>query len=282
MTHLEGTFKGIREADIYYQAWIPEGVTRSVLVVVHGLAEHCGRYGNLVNYFVPRGYAVWGVDHPGHGKSAGRRVYVDRFNDYTETLQRFFDLVRSHHPRQSLFLVGHSLGGLIASSYLLDHQAGLTGAVLSGPVVKIPENISPGVIFLGKILSAFVPTMRLVGLQAQGICRDPAVVQAYLDDPLVFKGKTTARLGAEMLKAMERVSSQAVKIVLPVLIVQGSADLLVNPDGARMLYEKIGSRDKKILVYEGFFHEVFNEPEHLKVMGDLEEWLEGHQASGGK
>ncbi|MBA4395726.1 MAG: alpha/beta hydrolase, partial [Desulfobacca sp.] len=265
---------------IYYQGWLPEGPVKAVLLVVHGLAEHSGRYQNPVNYFVPLGYAVYGIDHLGHGKSDGRRVYVDRFEDFTQTVKKILDMIRGWHPDQPIFLVGHSLGGLIAAYYLLDHQADLTGAILSGPAVKIPDNISPVVIFLGKIFSALVPKFGLIGLEAEGISRDPAVVQAYQNDPQVYTGKTTARLAAEMLKAMKRVSSEAVKIKLPILIIQGGADKLVDPAGARMLYDRVGSVDKKVIIYEGLYHEVFNEPERDKVLHDVENWLDGQLDSG--
>ncbi len=108
------------------------------------------------------------------------------------------------------------------------------------------------------------------------MCRDPAVVKAYLNDPLVFRGKMTARLGAELLGAMVRIVAEANRITLPILILQGGADRLVDPSGAQKLYEKVASLDKKLIVYDGFYHEVFNEPQHDRVLSDVEQWLEGH------
>ena len=276
MKHQEGFFKGVRGANIFFQGWLPESEPRAVLLVVHGLAEHSGRYGNLVNHFVPLGYAVHGIDHLGHGKSDGTRVYVKRFDDYTSTLKVYFDMIREWQPDKPIFLVGHSMGGLIGAVYLLDHQEGLAGAVLSGPAVKIPTHVTPAMLFVGKILSALIPKFGLVGLSADGVSRDPAVVQAYVSDPLVHRGKTTARLAAEMLKAMQAIRDQATRIMLPILIVQGSADKLVDPAGARMLYDAVSSADKEIRIYDGFYHEVFNEPEHDRVLRDVEIWLEAH------
>jgi len=111
--HLDGFFKGIRDANIYYKSWLPEGDPRAVLLVVHGLAEHCGGYMNLVNHFIPVGYAVYGIDHIGHGKSDSARVHVKRFEDFTDTLKIFFDMVREWQPEKRMFLVGYSMGGLI-------------------------------------------------------------------------------------------------------------------------------------------------------------------------
>ena len=276
MKHQEGFFKGVRDANIYFQSWLPESEPKAVLLIVHGLAEHSGRYMNVVNHFVPLGYAVYGIDHIGHGKSDGTRVYVKRFDDYTNTLKVYFDMIHRWQPDKPIFLVGHSMGGLISAVYLLDHQTELTGAVLSGPVVKVPNNITPAILFMGKMLSTLIPRFGLVGLDANGVSRDPAVVQAYVSDPLVHRGKTTARLAAEMLKAMHYVSGQATKITLPIMIVQGSSDKLVDPAGAQMLYDAVSSADKEIRIYDGFYHEVFNEPEHDEVLRGVEIWLEAH------
>lgn len=276
MRHQEGTFKGIRNTSIYYQCWLPEGESRAVLLIVHGLAEHSGRYMNVVNHFVPLGYAVYGVDHVGHGRSSGTRVYVERFEDYTETLKIYFDMVRRWQPDKPIFLVGHSMGGLIGADYLLSHQAELTGAVLSGPAVKVHDTVSPAAIFVGKVISVLMPKLGLIGLEAKGVSRDPAVVQAYVTDPLVCRGKVTARLSAELVKAIQRVTAEATKITLPILIVQGGADKLVDPKGAQMLYDAVSSADKTIKIYDGLYHEVFNEPEHDQVLGDVKAWLETH------
>jgi alpha-beta hydrolase superfamily lysophospholipase len=231
---------------------------------------------NVVNHFVPLGYSVYGIDHLGHGKSDGIRVYLKRFDDYTNTLKVYFDMISRWQPDKPIFLVGHSMGVLIGAVYLLDHQAELAGAVLSGALVKVPSNITPTTLLLGKMLSALIPRFGLIGLDANGVSRDPAVVRAYVSDPLVHRGKTTARLGAEMLKAMQYVTGQANKITLPIMIVQGSADKLVDPAGAQMLYDTVSSTDKEIRIYDGFYHEVYNEPEHDQVLRDVERWLEAH------
>ncbi len=274
MEHRDGFFAGVRDSAIYYQCWQPETECKAVLLVVHGLAEHCGRYMNVVNHFVPLGYAVYGLDHIGHGKSEGTRVYVGRFAEYTDTLKLYFDLIRLEHPDKPVYLVGHSMGGLIGALYLLEHQRELAGAVLSGPLVKMSDDLSPVVVLMGKLLSTLTPKAGLMALDAQGVSSDPAVVQAYVNDPLVYTGKMTARLAAELIKAVQRIQDEAAKITLPLLIVQGSADKLVDPAGAKLLYDTVSSADKTLKIYEGFYHEVFNEPERAQVLGDVEAWLE--------
>jgi len=276
MKYQEGTFKGIRGAAIYYQSWQPDDEPKAVLLIVHGLAEHSGRYMNVVNRFVPMGYAVYGIDHVGHGKSSGTRVYVCRFEEYTQTLKIYFDMVRRWQPDKPIFLMGHSMGGLIGAVYLLDHQAELAGVVLSGPAVKPHDSVSPAIFFVGKVISALMPKMGVILLEAEGVSRDPAVVKAYVNDPLVCRGKVTARLSTELVRAMRRVAAEAANIRLPILILQGSADSLVDPKGAQMLYDAVSSVDKTIKIYDGLYHEVYNEPEHDQVLGDVEAWLETH------
>ena len=150
------------------------------------------------------------------------------------------------------------------------------GAIISAPAIKIPPNISQLTIIMGRILSAIAPRAGILALDATGVSRDPEVVKAYVDDPLVFHGKTPARLAAEMLGAMQRVTAKTDKIVLPFIVVQGGADKLIDPGGAQMLYDKAGSKDKTLKVYEGLYHEVHNEPEREVMFKDLEAWLATH------
>ncbi len=277
MNHGEGFIDKSRAHEIYHQYWLPEDHVKAVLLVVHGLAEHSGRYMNLVNRFVPLGYAVHGFDLPGHGRSHGRRVHIHRFEDYTKTLSSFLSKVQGLHPEIPVFLVGHSMGSLISAAFLIDRQEAFKGAILSGPgVVKVPDNVSSATILAGKVFSVLMPKIGLIGLDAKGVSRDPAVVKAYVEDPLVYTGKTTARLAAELLRTMQTVSTLAAEIKLPILLVQGGADRLVDPSGARMLYDRIQSSDKTLKIYEGLYHEILNEPEREEVLADMETWLEKH------
>jgi acylglycerol lipase len=276
MNHTEGKFKGIRDANIYYQAWLPDGKVKAVLFIVHGLAEHTGRYLNIVNHFVPLGYAVYGMDLFGHGKSDGKRVYVERFEDYTGPLKTYFDMVKGWQPGIPVFILGHSMGGLIETYYLLDRQKEFAGAVVSAPGIKVSDTISPMTITMGKLLSKIAPKAGLLALDANAVSKDPAVVRAYVTDPLVYTGKVTARLAAEMLRAMQRVTAEAGSLSLPMIIVQGKADKLVDPAGSQMLFDKSGSTDKSLMMYDGLYHEVFNEPEREQVLADLEKWLDAH------
>ncbi len=260
MKHREGYFKGYQDFNIYYQCWLPEGDTRAVLLVAHGFAEHSGRYGNVVNHFVPKGYPVYALDHRGHGRSDGERVQVEHFSDYTRDLKTFFDIVRKENPDDKIFLVGHSMGSAISLVYTLRYQHELAGLITSGGGLARPGDPPPPPRPVGQPLdTAF-------------LSHDPAVIKAYENDPLVYRGPIPQRSAvADMRSTLpERVS----EIKLPVLIMAGNG----GPDGARsqVLYELIGSEDKTLKLYEGLLHEIFNEPEHPQVMADMEAWLEAH------
>jgi alpha-beta hydrolase superfamily lysophospholipase len=274
MEHIEGNFKGVRNTNIYYQAWLPGGDVKAVILLLHGLGDHSGRYMNVVNHFVPLGYAIYAMDYIGHGKSDGDREIIAKFEDFTDTLTIYLNMVKDWQKDKQIFVLGHSLGGTIIAFYLLDHQAEFKGVVISAPVVKVGDSVSATTITMSRILSNILPWMGVKTLDTSLISKDPLVVQAYINDPLVFHGKTPARMAAEMLSAMQRISAEAGKITLPIIIVQGGDDKLVDPAGAQMLNDLASSRDKTLEIYPGMYHEVFNEPNRMVVLKEVETWLE--------
>jgi alpha-beta hydrolase superfamily lysophospholipase len=276
MKRKEGKFKGYKGLNLYYQCWLPEGKPKAVLLVAHGLAEHSGRYKNLVDYFVPKGYAVYALDHRGHGKSEGTRSYVDNFNDYLTDLETFFDMVRKENKNARIFLFGHSLGGTIATAYAVEHQEGLAGLILSGSSLVPSTSVSPALLAMAGIISALLPKMGVTLLDASGISRDKSVVDAYVNDPLVFRGKVPARTGAELARMWKQLPEQMPKIKLPVLIMHGFADQLADPRGSKLLYERVGSKDKTLKLYDNCYHEICNEPEREQVFVDMQTWLAKH------
>jgi len=277
MLHKEGNFKGQKNLTLYYQGWLPEQSPKAILLILHGLAEHSGRYRNVVEYFVPKGYAVYGFDQRGHGRSEGARCYVDHFSDYIADLHTFVTMVRGFHPGTKLFLVGHSIGGTVATAYAVQYQNELAGLVLSGAGVKAGDSISLLVKLMARVLSAILPRMGVSTIDASAISKDKAVVDTYVNDPLVYRGKVSARLGSELLAMMDKyLPSRIPELKLPMLIMHGTEDHLMNKEGSTLLYNKVSSPDKTLKFYEGYYHEIYNEPERLQVFSDVEAWLTKH------
>jgi len=258
MEHHEGRFRGVNDHEIYYQSWRPDHAPRAVLLLAHGYAEHSGRYQNLVGYIVPRGYAVSALDHRGHGRSDGERVQVDHYTDYLTDLKTFFDIVRAENPSEKIFLLGHSMGAAISTAYTPKHQHELAGLILSG----------------GGITTEQTPP-RPVGLDlAATLSRDPAVVEAYINDPLVYRGPAPDIRTSALAAMRTDLPALARGITLPILIMAGAASPLGDGPRSEALYAIVGSSDKTLKLYDGLMHEIFNEPEYSRVMADLEVWLE--------
>ncbi len=276
MRHLTGEFKGRDNISLYFQGWLPEASPKAVVLVIHGLAEHSRRYMNLVNHLVPRGYAIYGFDLRGHGKSGGIRGYVKQFSDYLDDLKIFANKLRHDYEATRLFILGHSMGGTIALTYLPSHQDEFQGLILSGVLVRPAVNCSASLILLSRLLSLVLPKTGTIRIDAEAISRDKAVVEAYVNDPLVYRGRNKARLGVELLRVMQHLPSEASRINLPALLLHGVSDGLADPMGSEIIYEHLGSRDKTIKLYPDFYHEVFNDFGHEVVLVDLESWLNRH------
>ncbi|MFN2289765.1 MAG: lysophospholipase [Anaerolineae bacterium] len=275
MDHFEGTFKGSDGVELYYQRWRPEGIPRASLAVIHGFGEHSGRYGNVVDWFVPRGYAIYALDQRGYGRSPGGRGHVNAFSEYRQDVAAFLDLVRNAEAGRPLFLLGHSLGGLIALDYSLHDPSGLDGVIASGPTLGT-VGVSPFLLLLSKALSRLWPSLTLeTGLEVAALSRDQAVVDAYVSDPLVHN-LGTPRLGTEMAKAAERAQGHAADLALPCLILHGGADRLCDPKDSRAFFDKVTFADKQRHEYEGYYHEIFNDVDKEVVFADMEAWLDDH------
>jgi alpha-beta hydrolase superfamily lysophospholipase len=270
-----GTFSGVGGVPIAHREWLPDGEARGSVAIAHGINEHGGRYAHVAERLVRDGWLVAAIDHRGHGLSGGRRAAVERFDDWVADLDTYVRRVLVDAP-SPVFMLGHSLGGLIALVQALHHQDTLAGLVLSSPSVIPPKGVSPATLRAGRMLSRVAANLPVVALRLDAVSRDPAVITAYREDPLVHLGKVRARTGAEILDAIAEVQRDIGRLTLPVLCVQGTVDLLVDPDSARWVDEHTGSADHTLRVYPGLYHEVFNEPERDAVLDDVAGWLDAH------
>ncbi len=280
MKQRDGNFSGAGDRSTYYHYWEPATRPGALILLVHGAGEHCARYEHFARCMTDHGYAVAALDHPGHGRSAGTPGHVERFDDYLETLGIFHRQVAADFSGVPQILLGHSMGGLISSLYLLQHQQDFIGCILSGPAIK--TDIEPGVLQMSliRIFSALLPKVGVLQLDANGVSRDPAVVKKYVNDPLVFHGKMSARKVSELFKAMHHIQANADKITLPMLLLHGGDDVMAAAEGSRFLHSRISSTDKTLKIYPGLYHEIFNEPEQEEVFADVLAWCDERTAAG--
>jgi alpha-beta hydrolase superfamily lysophospholipase len=274
--HSTGQLTGARGLELYYQEWSPAAQeTQAVVLLVHGYAEHGGRYARFADDLTAAGYAVGAIDHRGHGRSQGKRVSIVRFDDYTDDLARYAKSLRSRYPEPlPMFVVGHSLGGLIALRWVTRNKPTITGIALSGTAASRPTDVSAALIAVSKILSRVAPELGVVDRPLDKISRDPQVVEDYFNDPLVHAQKIRARLGAEILAAMTTTEQALPSLTEPILILHGGDDTVTDPASSRLINAKVGSEDKTLNIYDGLWHEIFNEPERAMVIGDLTDWLD--------
>lgn len=276
MKTVEETFTGEAGVNIRWKAWLPDDDPVAVLVVAHGFGEHIDRYANVVNGAVPRGFAVYGPDHRGHGRSGGHRALIDKHEYLLDDLDQVFARVASDHPGVPVFLVGHSMGGNIALASALRRQDRLRGLILSGPAVTT-YGVSRTLLVVARVLGRIAPKYGVRKLSSAGVSRDPAVVAAYDADPLVFHGKMPAGTGAAILRTSKGFPDRLPNLKIALLVVHGSSDALVSVESGKTAHALAGSADKTLKIYDGLFHEVFNEPEHDSVITDVLDWVDAHR-----
>jgi alpha-beta hydrolase superfamily lysophospholipase len=247
------------------------------MVIAHGVGEHSGRYGNVIERVLPKGFSVWAPDHRGHGRSGGKRGHVLNFVQYLTDLRLTVELAKKDMPGgMPCFLLGHSMGGLIALYFAQHYPELIDGVVASSPCLGMVIEIPAVKKVLGSFMSYVWPGMTMgSGLDATKISRDENVVSAYENDPLVHD-RVSARFFTELLAAIESVNQQASTLNVPVLLQVAGEDYLVNADSSKHFFEKLTLQDKTLHVYDDLYHEIYNAPEDQKerVLDDLETWLE--------
>jgi alpha-beta hydrolase superfamily lysophospholipase len=268
----ESYFAAGRGRSLFRRAWLPPEPQR-LLVLVHGYAEHSGRYENVGAWLAARGCAVHAYDHQGHGRSDGVRGHLRCFSDLLDDLEIFLSGVRGEHPGLPAFVVGHSMGGLVVAAFARERRPELAGAVTSGAALRLAEAPS-GALLLGlRLLRRVVPRFTMTRpIAPEALSRDPEVGRAYLDDPLVFR-RMSVSLAAEIFDAGRRTLPGGADVRLPMLLLHGEADPLCPAAGSQTFYEQLCTPGSDLRVYPGLRHEIFNEPEQESVFADLLGWL---------
>jgi len=267
----EGWFEGADGLRLFERAWLPAGDARGRVVLVHGYAEHTGRYEHVGATLASAGYAVHAFDLRGHGRSDGSRALVRSFDAYLDDLDLLLDRVRAGAPSAPIFLLGHSMGGAIVALYAIERRPAVRGIVLSGPAVMTDGGVGA---WLLRAVGRLLPRLPLVKLDAAAVSRDPEVVRRYDDDPLVYRGRVKAGLVAAMLDAGRRISAGASALQVPVLFMHGREDRLAPVATSETLFGAAPPKDKTLKVYDALYHEIFNEPERDAVLSDAIAWLD--------
>ncbi len=266
-------FKGKDGTKLYYKKDIPKE-PKAIIVVVHGFAEHLGRYEYVKDKLYESGFAVYRYDLRGHGKTEGEKGHIDSFDQFIEDTDQLVNLARNDLPALPIYMLGHSMGGLITFSYGLKYKDKLNGQILSGAAIrKVPQvkGIKGGLI---PILNFFAPKRRVKNQLSGDICTDKKVVEDYDKDKLVLKDATLNFYVQFLLKGTKFVENNIQSYNYPCLIIHGEEDKIISKDGSIYMYENILSKDKEIKIYEGLYHEILNEAEKDIVLGDIINWIE--------
>lgn len=256
---------------------LPDGDPKAVVLLVHGYGEHSGRYAHVIARLVRDSYAVYTLDHRGHGKSEGARAYCDYMEQFVDDLKGYFDQITAEHPEKQHFVVGHSMGALISLAFTLRYQNEIDGLVISGAPVIPDADVSRALVLLGNVLTHVAPKLHLLSDGGKGLLsRDPQIDILWDNDPLTNKKPMRVRLGVEINRMARDVRAHFADLHLPMLILHGAEDRRVNPSGSQLAYDQVSSADKTLKLYPGMRHEIMNEIGKEGVLDEIVGWLDAH------
>jgi acylglycerol lipase len=268
----ESSFKNADGLNIFTRSFLPNGAPRAVIVLVHGFNAHSGYMVWAAEQFAARGLAAYALDLRGRGRSDGERFFINSFSDYTGDVDELVAIARAAHPGLPLYVLGHSAGGVVASTYVFEHQDTLAGLVCESFALDV--GVPDAAALLIKGISHLAPHLHIFTLKNEIFSRDPAVVAAMNADPLIANESQPAETSAELIKAAERLKANMPKYRVPILIIHGTADKATRYQGSEYFYEHAGSTDKTLRLYEGHYHDLLNDVGKEDVMADVQTWLD--------
>ncbi|MFN8527833.1 MAG: alpha/beta hydrolase, partial [Anaerolineae bacterium] len=249
---------------------IPGTAPKAAVMVVHGYGEHYGRYEHVIDALTAGGYAVYTIDHRGHGKSSGERAYFETIDQPIDDLKAYFDANKSAFPSGKVFMLGHSMGALISLMFALKFQDALNGLVISGVPLTADQNVSPALITAANVLNRIVPKAQLADTAPiSELSTDPEVAVKFAADPLTFKGKMRVRMGVAINTGAKWAREHLTTLTIPALMMHGAQDKICPPSGSQLAYDRISSKDKTIKLYPGMKHEIFNEVERNRPISEM-------------
>lgn len=270
-------FVTARSDNLFTQSWTPVSAKiRGLVVLMHGLNEHSGRYNDFAKELNANGFKVYGMDWIGHGGSDGLHGYVHSLDYAVDDLKSFLDKILTENPGFPCFCFGHSTGAAIVLKAMMDPEveARVSGVVLTSPAVGIQPS-HPLVVILAPVLSFLLPTFQLNSANKKGmpVSRDPDALVAKYSDPLVYTGSVRVRTGYEILRTTAYLQQNLKRLRIPFLVLHGAADTVTDPAASQRLHEEASSTDKTIQLLEGFLHDLLIEPEREEIMKDIIDWF---------
>jgi alpha-beta hydrolase superfamily lysophospholipase len=270
--HFNGSWQTQDSLSLYFQGWEPEDAPHGVVCLIHGLGEHSGRYAHLAAFLVKNGMALISFDLRGHGKSGGPRGHAPSFESFIADIDLLFNEAKKRYAGLPMFLYGHSLGGILGLNYALRHNPDVVGVVITSAGLRTSLEEQKLKITLANVLGSILPTLSMpTGLDADMLSRDPQVAQIYRDDPLVHD-RATLGMAKNTLDAIQWAFEHAHSFPKPLLLMHGTQDELAYARGSQEFAERVGD-DCTLKLWEGFYHELHNEPEQQEVFTYLLEWL---------
>jgi acylglycerol lipase len=266
----ERTFEGVGGVKIFSGSWRPEGAARGIVVLIHGFNSHSGYMAWPAEQFAMNGLAAYALDHRGRGRSEGERIYVEQFSDWLGDVDKLVDIARSENPGVPVYVLGHSVGGVIASSYVFEHQPEIAGLICESFAldVGLPHLVQLAL----EGASRLVPHLPVYALKNEIFSRNPDVVADMNSDPLIANEKQPADTASEVLKAA-RLKENMPQFNVSVFIVHGTDDKATRPEGSQYFYDHVGSEDKTLKLYDGHYHDLLNDIDKEIVMADILAWV---------
>ena len=262
--------------DIFYRTWVPGGSSKAVVVIVHGYGEHSGRYNPAASALAGAGYRVYAYDHPGHGGSRGKKGLVEGLEKLADVLGDFTAFAAEEEPGYKVFVLGHSMGGVVSALYAsrLPGDGPVSGLITTGAAVEVKPSMGKGLQKTLRAVSRIAPGLPTIKLSRAKLSKDIEVVDSYDRDPLNYSGRVKLKTGVELSRAFRLITENAGNITIPLLVLHGGEDTLSLPGGSSLIHDSASSGDKKIRIFPGLKHEILNEPEKNMVFEEIINWLD--------
>ncbi|MFA7691468.1 MAG: alpha/beta hydrolase [Candidatus Hydrogenedentes bacterium] len=269
----DGWFEVSETLRLYERRLVPTETPLANVVIIHGYGDHCTRYAWTMERFVEAGLATFTYDQRGHGRSPGKRGYIYQFEHLLDDLGLFLTHLQEDLAPVPLFLLGHSMGGMVLARYMQTRTVETQGLVFSSPFLAFSDNLPKCIVALGPIIARILPCAPIGKVNNKGLSRDSSVIEATNNDPLSYHGRVAAHTASEFYRIIEEVEEDLEKITQPMLVLHGGADHVVSPSGSEMLYKGAASVDKELRIYSDGYHELFNDLEKEQYVSEIVTWI---------